>query len=287
MPRSSATTPFIYLGDELGRVPASPTSPTSANATTVFGPGSIPSSWRPLNLTATDVVTAIAQQNLQVAAGQIGQPPNPSASFVTSNSSSPSILPGPAHRSGSVRRHHRQDGHPGPANDWQAGVARPRPPRPSRDGPRHPAARRASRRSAFALNGPTPPVTGMIRLRDVVRENVEYVMRLRFDPAQLAQRGLRPEDVVGAPSGHGRYSIKEDPDAPPVDGLNPDLVGGDLRGDRATVVTGTGCRRDQGPTGKSACRYTWAICWWGMAASNIARSWINWAFSSALQRNTN
>src|SRR5947209_15997914 len=30
------------------------------------------------NLTATDVSTAIAQQNIQVAAGQIGQPPVPS-----------------------------------------------------------------------------------------------------------------------------------------------------------------------------------------------------------------
>ena len=34
-----------------------------------------PRRWHTRNLTATDVVTAIQQQNTQVAAGQIGQPP--------------------------------------------------------------------------------------------------------------------------------------------------------------------------------------------------------------------
>src|ERR1700689_3151070 len=68
----------IYLKDELGRVPG-------VADMTYFGKRDYsirawldPNKLATLNLTAMDVVTAIAQQNLQVAAGQIGQPPNPS-----------------------------------------------------------------------------------------------------------------------------------------------------------------------------------------------------------------
>ena len=68
----------IYLKDELGRVPG-------VADITYFGKRDYsmrawldPDKLAALNLTPGDVVTAIAQQNLQVAAGQIGQPPNPS-----------------------------------------------------------------------------------------------------------------------------------------------------------------------------------------------------------------
>ena len=54
---------------------ASATSPTSASATTACGSGSTRRRWPRRNLTATDVVAAIEEQNIQVAAGQIGQPP--------------------------------------------------------------------------------------------------------------------------------------------------------------------------------------------------------------------
>ena len=53
----------------------SATSPTSASAITACGSGSIRRKWPSRNLSANDVVRAIEQQNTQVAAGQIGQPP--------------------------------------------------------------------------------------------------------------------------------------------------------------------------------------------------------------------
>ena len=59
------------------------------------------------NLTATDVSTAIAQQNIQVAAGQIGQPPVPNGQVfqytMTTLGRLEDVRP--------VRRHHPQDRH--------------------------------------------------------------------------------------------------------------------------------------------------------------------------------
>ena len=67
----------IYLRDELGRLPG-------VAAITYLGQRDYslrawldPDKLAALNLTAADVVTAISQQNLQVAAGQIGQQPVP------------------------------------------------------------------------------------------------------------------------------------------------------------------------------------------------------------------
>ncbi len=65
----------IYIKDELGRLPG-------IAAITLLGQRDYslrawldPDKLAALNLSAVDVVTAISQQNLQVAAGQIGQPP--------------------------------------------------------------------------------------------------------------------------------------------------------------------------------------------------------------------
>jgi multidrug efflux pump len=65
----------IYVKDELGRLPG-------VAGITYFGQRDYslrawldPNKLAALNLSATDVVAAIAQQNVQVAAGQIGQPP--------------------------------------------------------------------------------------------------------------------------------------------------------------------------------------------------------------------
>ncbi len=53
-----------------------------------------------LDLSAMDVVTAISQQNMQVAAGQIGQQPGPQGPAISVDDQHP----GPARRSGPVRR---------------------------------------------------------------------------------------------------------------------------------------------------------------------------------------
>ncbi len=59
-------------------------------------------------------------------------------------------------------------------------------------------------------------VTGIIRLRDVVRDD-QYVLRLRFDPDQLVRRGLRPEEVVNALQPKP-VSVREAADAQPING---------------------------------------------------------------------
>ena len=84
---------------------ASATSPTSASATTACGSGSIPQKMAFRNLTASDVVSAIEQQNIQVAAGQIGQPPVPTGQVVPVHDHHA----GPAGRCRAVRRHDPQD----------------------------------------------------------------------------------------------------------------------------------------------------------------------------------
>ena len=55
-------------------MPAWATSSSSASANTPCACGSIRCGWRP-RLTASDVVNALREQNVQVAAGQVGQPP--------------------------------------------------------------------------------------------------------------------------------------------------------------------------------------------------------------------
>ena len=74
-----------------------------------------------LNLSAMDVVTAISQQNVQVAAGQIGQQPVPKGQQfqLTINTL------GPAHRPGAVRRHHPQGRSEQPAGAGFHGAPRP------------------------------------------------------------------------------------------------------------------------------------------------------------------
>ena len=94
----------IYLRDELGRLPG-------VADVTYFGQRDYslrawvdPDKLAALNLSAIDVVTAIAQQNMQVAAGQIGQEPVPQGQQfqLTINTLGRLVDPG------TIRRHHRQ-----------------------------------------------------------------------------------------------------------------------------------------------------------------------------------
>src|SRR5271155_4495783 len=70
--------------------------------------------------------------------------------------------------------------------------------------------------SSINLNGPNAQSTGIIRLRDVVREN-DYVVRLRFDAARLQRWGLSASAVVGALKPRPLF-IREDPDATAANG---------------------------------------------------------------------
>src|SRR3954466_15763159 len=67
----------IYLKDELGRLPGVAGITYLGQRDYSLRAWLDPDKLAALNLSALDVITAIAQQNLQVAAGQIGQPPVP------------------------------------------------------------------------------------------------------------------------------------------------------------------------------------------------------------------
>src|SRR5262245_2841588 len=67
----------IYLKDELGRLPGVAGIAYLGQRDYSLRAWLDPAKLAALNLSATDVVTAISQQNLQVAAGQIGQQPVP------------------------------------------------------------------------------------------------------------------------------------------------------------------------------------------------------------------
>ena len=201
----------IYLKDELGRVPG-------VADITYFGQRDYsirawldPNKLAALNLTANDVVTAIAQQNLQVAAGQIGQPPNPSrAQQFQLTINTLGRLTDPDQFADIIVKTAQGRSTTATGVNPSASVAPASATVPATSGSM------SQQMIANNLNGPTPAVTGIIRLRDVVRDN-EYVMRLRFDPSQLTRRGLRPDDVVGALEPRP-ISIQEDPDTPPVNG---------------------------------------------------------------------
>ena len=68
----------IYIKDELGRLPGVAGITYLGQRDYSLRAWLDPAKLAALNLSATDVVTAISQQNLQVAAGQIGQQPVPS-----------------------------------------------------------------------------------------------------------------------------------------------------------------------------------------------------------------
>src|SRR6184192_667721 len=67
----------IYVKDELGRLPGVAGITYLGQRDYSLRAWLDPDKLAALNLSPMDVVTAIAQQNLQVAAGQIGQPPAP------------------------------------------------------------------------------------------------------------------------------------------------------------------------------------------------------------------
>src|SRR6266481_1636743 len=67
----------IYVKDELGRLPGVAGLTYLGQRDYSLRAWLDPDKLAALNLSPMDVVTAIAQQNLQVAAGQIGQPPAP------------------------------------------------------------------------------------------------------------------------------------------------------------------------------------------------------------------
>ena len=97
----------LYVKDELARI-------KGVGDVTFLGPRDYsmriwldPDKLAGLKMTAGDVIAAIREQNVQVAAGRLGQPPVPGTR--PSSSSSPSTARGRLSHEGAVRGHRRQD----------------------------------------------------------------------------------------------------------------------------------------------------------------------------------
>jgi multidrug efflux pump len=188
----------IYVKDELGRVKGVAGISYLGQRDYSMRAWLDPDKLAALNLSATDVVTAIAQQNVQVAAGQIGQPPIPSRAQqfqltintlgrLTNTEQFADII---------VKAGQNQ---PTSQSTDIMGA----------NGMSTPAA-------STGLTGPTPLATGIVRLRDVVRESRFYV-RITLDADKMAKRKLQAdkllETLIPRP-----LIVEEDPDSPPTNG---------------------------------------------------------------------
>ena len=102
-----------------------------------------------LNLSAMDVVTAISQQNVQIAAGQIGQQPVPKGQQFQLTINTLGRLTDPEQFANIILK-----------SDLSSPQGRlPRSPRPVK----------AGQGGSTSAGGPSSPVTGIVRLRDVAR----------------------------------------------------------------------------------------------------------------------
>src|SRR5437868_3348976 len=147
----------IYIKDELGRL-------DGIAAITVLGQRDYslrfwldPDKLAALNLSAVDVVTAIGQQNLQVAAGQIGQPPALKAQQFQLTINTLGRLTDPEEFANIIVKTATGRSTPTQAGASMSGTA------PATTGA--PGGMTGST-SLTSPSGPTPPVTGVVQLKD-------------------------------------------------------------------------------------------------------------------------
>ena len=165
----------ISVKDELGRLPGIAGITYLGQRDYSLRVWLDPDKMAALGLSAMDVIAAIAQQNVQVAAGQIGQPPTSKAQMYQLTINTQGRLTDPVQFAKIVIK----------AGKNVAGQPTP-----------------------LAIPGQamaTTQATAIVTVGDVVREN-KYFVRIRLDPAKLAQRKLDPLDVAAA------LKLRTDPD---------------------------------------------------------------------------
>jgi multidrug efflux pump len=144
-----------------------------------------------LSLSAVDVITAITQQNVQVAAGQIGQQPVPKGQQFQLTINTKGRLTDPEEFANIIVK-------------------------AAADSPLGGQTSTAGGNGMAGQTGPTAPATGIVYLKDVVREN-KYFFRIKLDPAKLAGKNFSPGEVLTALS-RSHLGIKEDPEFKPAAG---------------------------------------------------------------------
>jgi multidrug efflux pump subunit AcrB len=159
-----------------------------------------PAKMAALNLSAMDVVTAISQQNIQIAAGQIGQQPAPKGQQFQLTVNTQGRLVEPEQfadiiikgASGNAQLRSSQSGSSGgssTSSDGSTGTT-----------------------SSDGSDGSGSPASAIVRLRNVVTDN-KYFFRIRLDTARLKRAGLQPADVIETLLEDYHNEVREDVDA--------------------------------------------------------------------------
>jgi multidrug efflux pump len=166
----------IYVKDELGRLPGVAGITYLGQRDYSLRAWLDPDKMAALNLSGMDVVAAIAQQNVQVAAGQIGQPPTTRAQQFQLTINTQGRLTDPQQFAEIIVKAGKnvagQTAQIGPAAmTGQTGMTAP-----------------------ISVGGQATPI---VKLRDVVREN-KYYVRIQLDAAKLADRNLEFGQVIDA-----------------------------------------------------------------------------------------
>jgi multidrug efflux pump subunit AcrB len=173
----------IYVKDELGRLPG-------VAQISYFGQRDFslrawlePDKFAARNLSGMDAVTAIAQQNLQVPAGQIGQPPTMAAQQFQLTINTQGRLTDPEEFEKVILK--TGQGNP---------LVQPTPVSMSTN--TDTASTTANGTSG--ISGPSAgQATGIVRLKDVVAETKHYV-RVKFDRAKLKAHKLTAREAAAA-----------------------------------------------------------------------------------------
>src|ERR1019366_34017 len=160
----------IYIKDELGRLPGVAGITYLGQRDYSLRAWLDPDKMAALNLHAMDVVAAIAQQNVQVAAGQVGQPPTAKAQQFQLTINTQGRLADPQQFADVIVK----------AGTTAAGQMPQAMPGQS---------------GASGQLGTKVQATPIVKLRDVVREN-KYFVRIQLDPTKLASRKLTPGQVT-------------------------------------------------------------------------------------------
>ena len=176
----------IYVKDELGRLPGVAGLTYLGQRDYSLRAWLDPDRLAALNLSAMDVVAAISQQNLQVAAGQIGQPPAPRGQQFQLTINTLGRLTTPEEFGDIILKTAQGNA---PAQPATAGS-------PSPGGATGPGGGAGAKAivSATSRGGPVPQATAIIRLRDVVTRTPDGRLAVPRGCDRPGGRGRRSGD---------------------------------------------------------------------------------------------
>jgi multidrug efflux pump len=167
----------IYIKDELGNLPGVAGITYLGQRDYSLRAWLDPDKLAALGLGATDVVTAIAQQNLQVAAGQIGQPPTPGGQQFQLTINTLGRLTDPEQFADIIIK--AAQGNPQAPSSTSTSAMQ--------SGSSDSGSPAATLGGSPTTTGPTPQATGIVRLRDVVTQTPEGLPRVELGSQQYDQ----------------------------------------------------------------------------------------------------